>query len=91
MRALSLGGFAIAAVGLALTPAASTIYHDAFPAEAAHRAALGACAQLDPGFNRLIAAERAECYAYFLQSVPEKAPMVPRRREIAASGTPPAL
>jgi hypothetical protein len=91
MKALSIGGFAIVAVGLALAPAASTIYREAFPAEATHRAALAACARLDPGFNRLIAAQRAECYAHFLQPAPEKAPTVPRRHEIAVSGTPPTL
>jgi hypothetical protein len=91
MKVLSIGGFAIVAVGLALAPAAGTIHREAFPAEATHRAALAACARLDPAFNRLIAAKRAECYAHFLQPAPEKAPMAPRRREIAASGTQPTL
>jgi hypothetical protein len=91
MKALSICGFAIVAIGVALAPAASVVYRDAFPVEAAHRDALTACARSDTGFNRLIAADRAECYAHLLQPAPEKAPLVPRRREIAASGTPPAL
>ena len=53
MKALSIGGFAIVAVGLALAPAVSTIYREAFPTEATRRAALAACARLDPDFQVL--------------------------------------
>jgi|HubBroStandDraft_6_1064221.scaffolds.fasta_scaffold379000_2 hypothetical protein len=91
MKALSISGFAIVAIGVALAPAVSMIYRDAFPVEATHRAALADCARIDPAFNRLIAADRAECYAHSLQMAPQKAPLIPRLREIAASGTPPTL
>ena len=91
MKGLSIAGFMLAATVLAVTPALTTIYREAYPAEAARRAALAGCGQLDPGFNRLIASERAQCYAHFLQAAPDKPPMVPRHRQIVAAGPAPEL
>jgi len=83
MKGLSIAAFLIAAILLALAPAASTIYRDAYPVEAAKRAALAACGRDDPGFSRLLAGERARCYARLLQPAPEDSPVVPRREQVA--------
>jgi hypothetical protein len=66
-KALSIAGFIIVANLLALFPAASTIYREAYPAEAVKRAALAVCAHDDPGFSPLFANERARCYARTLR------------------------
>jgi hypothetical protein len=89
MKGLSVAASLLAAVALALMPAVSTIYREAFPAEATKRAALAACVQADSGFRRLIAVERAKCYARQWQAPPQF-DMVPRREEIVDSGTPDA-
>jgi len=86
MRALSVAGFLVAAALLALLPAVSTIYREAYPAEAARRAALAACAQADPGFDRLIARQRASCYARQLPA-PATREAVPRSEELAEAGS----
>jgi hypothetical protein len=83
MKGLSIAGFIVAAILLALAPAASTIYREAYPDEAEKRAALAACAQDDPGFNRLFAGERARCYARVLQRPPSPTAPVPRSVELA--------
>jgi hypothetical protein len=88
-------GFAITAsllgsAALALAPAISTICREAFPAEPAKRAALAACAQEDPGFHRLIAGDRARCYARQLQA-PAPPDPVPRSEEIARVTLPNSL
>jgi len=80
----------LGSVALALTPAISTIYREAFPAEPVKRAALAACAQADPGFHRLIAGDRARCYARQLQLPPPPDP-VPRSEEIAGATLPYSL
>jgi hypothetical protein len=84
MKALSLGACLVGAVLLALTPAASTIYREAYPLEAVKRAALAVCAEVDPSFDRLIAGQRAKCYARQLQA-PEMPQPAPRRIELADS------
>jgi hypothetical protein len=84
MKALSIAAFLVGAVLLALAPAASTIYREAYPVEPVKRAALAACAGADQGFDRLIAGQRAQCYARQLQA-PETPEMVPRSVEIAQS------
>jgi len=66
-KALSIAGIIIVANLLALFPAVSTIYREAYPADAVKRAALAVCAHDDPGFNPLFANERAHCYARTLQ------------------------
>jgi len=85
MKALSIPAFLIAAIALALVPAVSTIYGEAYPAEAAKRAALAVCAQSDPGFDRFYAGQRAQCYARQL-SAPRVAPAVPRREQLVEAG-----
>ena len=90
MKGLSIATVLFAAIALALTPTISTIYREAFPAEPTKRAALATCAQADPGFRRLIAEQRAQCYARQLQAPAPPAP-VPHRHDIAASGAPKPL
>lgn len=85
MKGLSIAASLLAAVVLALTPTVSTIYREAFPAEPTKRAALAACAQANPGFRRLIADQRAKCYARQYQTTPPVDP-VPRREQLAGSG-----
>jgi hypothetical protein len=85
MKGLSIAAALFASVTLALTPTIATIYREAFPAEPEKRAALAACAEADPGFRRLIAEQRAQCYARQLLA-PEAPLPVPRALEIAASG-----
>jgi hypothetical protein len=85
MKCLSVASLLLASVALALAPAITTIYREAFPSELVKRAALTACAQADSGFDRLIAVERAKCYARQLQTVPAPEP-VPRSQEIVDSG-----
>jgi hypothetical protein len=87
MKGWSIAGLLLASVALALTPAISTIYREAFPAEPIKRAALAACTQADAGFRRLIADDRAKCYARQLPAPPPPLEMVPRSEEIVDSGT----
>ena len=87
MKGLAIAASLLGSVVLALTPAISTIYREAFPAEPDKRAALAACAQEDPGFHRLIAGERARCYARQLQAPAAPVP-VPRSHEIAGTALP---
>jgi hypothetical protein len=82
-KALSIAGFIVVAILLALTPALSTIYHEAYPAEQAKRAALAVCARTEPGFNRLFAEERARCYARLLPAPPNEPAVVPRLEQVA--------
>ena len=82
MKGLWIAAVLLASVTLALTPTVSTICHEAFPAEPTKRAALAACAEADPSFHRLIAEQRAQCYARQLQA-PELPLPVPRALEIA--------
>ena len=84
MKGLSIAAILLASVALPLAPAVTTIYREAFPAEPAKRAALAACAQADPGFRRLIAEQRAQCYVRQLQA-PEMPLPVPQTLEIATS------
>ena len=70
MKFLAIAAIMAAALTLALAPAASMIYAEAYPTDGTKRAALDACAGADPLFNRLSAAERAYCYARFLQPPP---------------------
>jgi len=84
MRAVSIASFLLASLAVALAPAVMTVYREAFPAEAAKRAALAACARADPGFDRLIASDRAQCYARRLPAAETPQP-VPRRGEIASA------
>ena len=86
MKGLAIAASLLGSVVLAFTPAISTIYREAFPDEPTKLAALAACAQADPGFHRLIAGERAKCYAHQLQTPPAPVP-VPRREEIAGPVT----
>ena len=85
MKVLSIAAILLASVTLALMPAVSTIYREAFPAEPTKRTALSACAEADPGFHRLIAEQRAQCYAQQLQA-PEAPLPAPRALEIATLG-----
>jgi hypothetical protein len=85
MKGLSIAGFVVAAILLALAPSLTMIYREAYPAELAKREALAACARGEPGFNRLLAEERARCYAGLPQAPPEVAPIVPRQEQIAAN------
>jgi hypothetical protein len=82
MKGLSISAFLLASAGLALVPALSAVYREAYPAEPVKRAALAACAVLDPGFDRLIANARARCYARQLQA-PELPVAQPRSEELA--------
>jgi hypothetical protein len=82
MKALSVAAFLLASVALALAPAFSMIYREAYPVEAGKRAALAACAEADGGFDRLIADQRAQCYARQLQA-PERPEEVPRSEQLA--------
>jgi hypothetical protein len=84
MKGWSIAALLLVSVALALTPAISTIYRESFPAEPIKRAALAACAQSDARFSRLIADERAKCYARQLPA-PPPLEMVPRSEEIVDS------
>jgi hypothetical protein len=90
MKGIAIAAVLLVSVTLAMTPTVSTIYREAFPTEPTKRAALAACAQADPGFRRLIAEQRAQCYARQLQTPPPPDP-VPRRDDIATSGAPKPL
>jgi hypothetical protein len=83
MKNWPIAGLIVAAILLALAPAAGTIYCEAYPAETAKRSALAVCARNEPGFNRLFAGERARCYTRLLQAPPGDAPLVPRREQVA--------
>jgi hypothetical protein len=87
MKGLVIAASMLGSVLLPLTPAISTIYREAFPTEPAKQAALAACAQDDPGFHRLIASERAQCYARQLLAPAQPDPM-PRSREIVRTTAP---
>ena len=84
MKGLSIAAVLLASVALPLAPAVTTAYREAFPAEPTKRAALAACAEADPGFHRLIAEQRAQCYVRQLQAPAMPLP-VPRTVEIATS------
>ncbi len=87
MKFLAIAAILAAASTLALAPAASMIYAEAYPADGMKRAALDACAAADPLFNRLSAAERAYCYERFLQPPPPAdSPLPPRREQIVDRG-----
>jgi hypothetical protein len=90
MKGLAIAASLLGSVALALAPAISTICREAFPGEPGKRAALAACAQADPGFHRLIAGDRARCYARHLQAPPPPDP-VPRSEEIAGTALPNSL
>jgi hypothetical protein len=83
MKSWSIAGLVLAAILLALAPAAGMIYCEAYPAETVKRSALAICARDEPSFNRLFAGERARCYARLLQAPAEDAPLVPRREQVA--------
>ena len=85
MKGWSIAASLFASIALALMPSVSTIYREAFPAEPVKRAALAACAQADAGFHRLIAGDRAKCYAR--QLPPPPLDMPPRSEEIVDRGT----
>jgi hypothetical protein len=85
MKMLSIASLLLVGIALALSPAIGAIYGAAFPAEPEKRAALAACAQDKPGFDRLLADERAKCYARQLPT-PEAPERVPRSEEIAEAG-----
>ena len=85
MKVWSIAAILLASVTLALVPALSMIYREAFPAEPTKRAALSACAETDPGFHRLIAEQRAQCYGQQLPA-PEVPLSAPRALEIATLG-----
>jgi hypothetical protein len=85
MKALIALGLVAAAIMLALAPAISTIYSEAYPAERVKRSALAACARDEPDFNRLFADERARCYQRFRQVAPPETPLVPRRLQLAGA------
>jgi hypothetical protein len=87
MKTLVALGLMVAAILLALAPAVSTIYSEAYPAEPVKRSALAACARDEPDFNRLFADERARCYQRFRQSAPPETPLVPRRLQLAAAAS----
>jgi len=87
MKEFVIAASLLGSMALALTPAVSTICREAFPAEPVKRAALAACAQTDPGFHRLMAEDRAKCYARQLQAAPQPDP-VPRSLEIVDGATP---
>jgi hypothetical protein len=86
MKALSIAGFAVAAILVAMAPALTAIYREAYPAEAGKREALAACAVADPGFNRLFAKARARCYSRLLPAPQEPPPLVPREQLVAVTG-----
>ena len=81
---MSIAAALLASIALALTPTVTIIWREAFRAGPAKRAALPACVEAHPGFRRLIAEQRALCYARQLQA-PELALPVPRTLEIATS------
>jgi hypothetical protein len=83
MKGLFIAGLVAAAIMLALAPALTTIYREAYPADALRREALATCAHDERGFNRLFAGERARCYARILRAPPADAPPVPRRVQVA--------
>jgi len=83
---LSIAAIAVTGLVLALAPAASTIYREAFPQDSVRRAALAACASSDPGFSRLTAADRAACYARLLHPPQVDSPLQPRHQELADRG-----
>lgn len=82
---LSIAAIMTMAMIVALAPAASTIYAEAYPLDGVKRAALDTCAA-DPGFDRLQAGERARCYARLLQVPAMDSPLPPRRLDIADTG-----
>jgi hypothetical protein len=90
MKGVAITISLLGSVVLALTPAVSTIYREAFPTDPTKRAALATCARADPGFHRLIAGDRAQCYARQAPAPPLPDP-VPRSEEIARTVSPDAL
>lgn len=74
---LAVIGFVIGVVALALIPVAGIFWGDAFPGDARQRMALEACAQADPGFNRLVAAARRACYDRGIELRPAKPAAAP--------------
>ncbi|HEV2185734.1 MAG TPA: hypothetical protein VGR70_00905 [Stellaceae bacterium] len=85
MKVLSIAAILLASITLALMPALSTIYREAFPDERTKGAALSACAEADPSFHRLIAEQRAQCYGQRLEA-PQAPLPAPRTLEIATLG-----
>ncbi|MBV9863041.1 MAG: hypothetical protein JO267_12950 [Alphaproteobacteria bacterium] len=65
MKALTISALFAGAITIALSPALTTVYGDAYPQDAGKRQALALCAQSNQGFNRLFATERAACYEHF--------------------------
>ena len=63
MKGLMLSCLLAGAAVIAVTPVLSTVYADAYPTDPLKHAALERCVESSSGFNRLLAAERAACYA----------------------------
>ena len=80
MKPLTLIGFLLAAPLVALAPVLGILYGQSYPDDPGKRRALAACSRQQPGFDRLLAAERAACYERQLGSVPSRgaAPTVSR-------------
>jgi hypothetical protein len=72
MRLAAIAAFLCVAILIALAPAASIIYEEAYPHDPAKKEALRQCYNADPAFNRLIAAARAACYNSHHQAVPAR-------------------
>ncbi|HZT86597.1 MAG TPA: hypothetical protein VFA12_01425 [Stellaceae bacterium] len=58
-------GWLLAFVMIGVTPLATTMYRDAYPAELQRREALDRCSLGDPTFVRFLAAQRDACYRRF--------------------------
>jgi hypothetical protein len=62
MKLAAIGALVFASPLIALAPAVSTLYGEAYPRDATKKEALYQCRKVDPAFNRLIAAARSACY-----------------------------
>ncbi len=86
MKGLMISALLAAAVIFAVTPVASTVYADAYPKDPLKRQALEACFHANPGFNRLLAAERAGCYERLMRAqAPTSLPNQGRQLHIPAA------
>lgn len=86
MKVLAIAAIVTAAFLVALAPAIGAIYGDAYPGDSKKRAALAACSASEAGFSRLLAEDRAQCYARFLAAPPTEPARVPRREQVAGLG-----
>ncbi len=73
MKGLTIATLLAAAVLIAMFPAIGTVYSAAYPDDPARQHALSICTRDDPGFNRLLAIDRAACYQRLLNLPASKA------------------